>query len=316
MAGIAVTRTELTAGALRGAAAKTKDARAARRMLAIALVLEDEPSSRHRFERRWRMIARRRRRPVGWTARHFVSEEDQETVRGTVSPTNGHRTNAEGLGGLENRKGTHRPRRLVPEQLAKLAAWVEAGPDPVRDGVVRWRCRDLQARIAAEFGVVLHERTVGKQLAALGFRRLQVAPAAPEIGRASTSGVQKNFPEAGAAAIPETAQAKPLEIWFQGEPGQKTVRGMVFPANAGPENRPGDGFPGERRARKPSGGRFSRRTRGLASKAPSPASGPNAAPDPGPSATPALNGATFSARSALAAPSPQVWYCPSPTPTR
>ena len=40
MAGIAVTRRELTAGALRGAAAKTKDARAAGRMLAIALVLE------------------------------------------------------------------------------------------------------------------------------------------------------------------------------------------------------------------------------------------------------------------------------------
>jgi len=25
---------------------------------------------------------------------------------------------------------------------------------------------------------------------------------------------------------------KPLEIWFQGEPGKKTVRGTVFPANA------------------------------------------------------------------------------------
>ena len=35
-----------------------------------------------------------------------------------------------------------------------------------------------------------------------------------------------------AAAIPEAAQGKPLEIWFQGEPDQKTVRGTVFPANA------------------------------------------------------------------------------------
>ena len=43
MAGIAITRGELTVGELRAAAGKTKDARAARRMLAIALVLEGAP---------------------------------------------------------------------------------------------------------------------------------------------------------------------------------------------------------------------------------------------------------------------------------
>ena len=40
MAGIAITRGELTVGELRAAAGRTKDVRAARRMLAIALVLE------------------------------------------------------------------------------------------------------------------------------------------------------------------------------------------------------------------------------------------------------------------------------------
>ena len=40
MAGIAITRRELTASELRAAASKTRSARAARRMLAIALVLE------------------------------------------------------------------------------------------------------------------------------------------------------------------------------------------------------------------------------------------------------------------------------------
>ena len=88
MAGIVITPRELTATALRAAVGKTKDAHAARRMLAIALVLEDEPSSRHRFERRWRMTARRRPRPAGWTARP-CGEADQETFRGTVSPPNG-----------------------------------------------------------------------------------------------------------------------------------------------------------------------------------------------------------------------------------
>ena len=123
---------ELTATALRAAAGKTKDARAARRMLAIALVLE----------------------------------------------------------GVDRATAAQRPRRLVPERLVALAAWVGAAPDPVRDGVVRWRRKDLQHRIVVAFGVTLHERTVGKQLAALGFRRLQVAPPAPEVGSAAMNDIE------------------------------------------------------------------------------------------------------------------------------
>ena len=168
-------------------------------------------------------------RTCGMDRQTLRGEEGQETDRGTVSPPNGHRTNAGGLDGLVNRRVVQRPRRLTQDQMATLAGWVEAGPDPEKDGVVRWRRCDLQARIAAEFGVTLHARTVGKQLAAsnwrqaiggkqlaaLGFRRLQVAPAAPQVRPRSPIGVQKNFPETGAAAIPEAAQGKPLEIWFQ-----------------------------------------------------------------------------------------------------
>ena len=40
MSGIEITRRDLTAGELRGAAGKSRDAKAARRMLALALVLE------------------------------------------------------------------------------------------------------------------------------------------------------------------------------------------------------------------------------------------------------------------------------------
>ncbi len=40
MAGVAITRTELDAAGLRRAAARSRDAAAARRMLALALVLE------------------------------------------------------------------------------------------------------------------------------------------------------------------------------------------------------------------------------------------------------------------------------------
>ena len=79
--------------------------------------------------------------------------------------------------------------------MAELAAWVGAGPDPARDGVVRWRRRDLQARIATEFGIVLHERSVGKQLAALGFRRLSVRPQPPRSDPEVQVAFQKNSPE-------------------------------------------------------------------------------------------------------------------------
>ncbi|MDP1578004.1 MAG: IS630 family transposase [Cypionkella sp.] len=190
MAGIAITRRELTATELRAAAGKTKDSRATRRMLAIALVVEG----------------------VDRATAAQTCGMDRQTLRDWV-----HRYNAEGVAGLVNRTVPHRPRRLAPEQMAALATWVEAGPDPVRDGVVRWRRRDLQHRIKPEFGVVLHERSVGKQLAALGFRRLSVRPQHPKSDPEAQDAFQKNFPEAVAAAIPARARDKPLEIWFQDE---------------------------------------------------------------------------------------------------
>ena len=167
MAGISITRKELTAGALRAAAGGTKDGRSARRMLAIALVLEG----------------------VDRATAAKTCGMDRQTLRDWV-----HRYNSEGLAGLVNRTVPHRPRRLSPEQLVALAAWVEAGPDRVRDGVVRWRRKDLQLRIAAEFGVTLHERSVGKQLAALGFRRLSVRPQHPKSDPAAQAAFKKTSP--------------------------------------------------------------------------------------------------------------------------
>jgi transposase len=167
MAGIAITRLDLTASELRAAAGRTKDARAVRRMLAIALVLEG----------------------VDRTTAAQTCGMDRQTLRDWV-----HRYNAEGLAGLVNRTVPHRPRRLAPDQLAELADWVEAGPDPVRDGVVRWRRKDLQARIAAAFGVTLHERSVGKQLAALGFRRLSVRPQHPKSDPQAQEAFKKTSP--------------------------------------------------------------------------------------------------------------------------
>ena len=70
--------------------------------------------------------------------------------------------------------------RLTAEQQAEVAEWVRTGPDPEKDGVVRWRRVDLQAKIAATFNVQLHERSVGKLLRRLAFSRISVRPRHPQ----------------------------------------------------------------------------------------------------------------------------------------
>ena len=111
---------------------------------------------------------------------------DRQTLRDWV-----HRYNAEGIAGLANRRSPGPPRLLSAEQKAELEARVEAGPDPERDRVVRWRCIDLKRWIEAEFGVVMHERTVGKQLNKLGYRRLSVRPRHPKADEAAQEAFKK-----------------------------------------------------------------------------------------------------------------------------
>jgi transposase len=69
-----------------------------------------------------------------------------------------------------------------------------AGPDPAVDGVVRWRRIDLQRKIETRFGVKMHERTVSKQLAALGFRRLSVRPPHPKSDPEAQEAFKKTSP--------------------------------------------------------------------------------------------------------------------------
>ena len=164
---IEITRKELTAAQLRSAASKTSNAAAARRMLALAQVLEGVDR-----ETAARSCGMERQTPRDWV----------------------HRYNAEGLAGLVNRRSGGRRPRLSAEQKAALAARVEKGPDPEVDGVVRWRRIDLKEWLEVEFGVVMHERTVGKQLAALGFRRLSVRPQHPKSDPAAQEAFKKTSP--------------------------------------------------------------------------------------------------------------------------
>jgi transposase len=166
---VAITRQDLSAAALRQAAARSRDANSARRMLAIALVLEGQSR----------------------TDAAVTCGMDRQTLRDWV-----HRYNGEGLAGLVNRRAPGPTPRLLAEQEAAVERPVEQGPDLERDGVVRWRCRDLQDRIKREFKVSLHERTVGKLLTKLRFRRLSVRPSHPQsdpAAQAAFKGASANW---------------------------------------------------------------------------------------------------------------------------
>src|SRR3712207_4880016 len=162
---VTITRQEHSAADLRREAARTRDARAARRMLAIALILEG------------------RSREEAATSCGM----QRQTLRDWV-----HRYNAQGLAGLSNQTAPGRQPSLSAAQQAELAAWVEQGPDPERDGVVRWRRTDLRERIATSFGVELHERTVGKLLRKLDFRRLSARPQHPDSDAAAQEADRKS----------------------------------------------------------------------------------------------------------------------------
>src|SRR3954468_2005447 len=130
---VGITRHELGAGDLRREARRCRGGAASRRMLAVALVLEG--ASREEAAR--------------------AAGMDRQTLRDWM-----HRYNAGGLDALRDRRRPGPRPRLTPGQEAELAAGVERGPDPDRDGVVRWRRVDLQALIETRFAIRLHERSV------------------------------------------------------------------------------------------------------------------------------------------------------------
>ena len=116
---------------------------------------------------------------------------DRQTLRDRV-----HRYNAEGLEGLSSRRSAGPPPRPSPARRAKLARMVREGPDPRRGRGGALAARRPQRRIEERFGVTMHERTVGKQLAALGFRRLSVRPQHPKSDPETQETFKKTSPRA------------------------------------------------------------------------------------------------------------------------
>ena len=164
---IEITRLDLTASALREVASRTRDGAVVRRLLGIALILEGHPREE--------------------AAR--LSGMDRQTLRDWV-----HRYNEGGIPALADQPHRGRPPLLSAEQMAELKALVLKGPEPERDGVVRWRCVDLRDEIARRFAVELHERSVGKLLRRLGLVRLQPRPYHPKKDADAQEAFKKTLP--------------------------------------------------------------------------------------------------------------------------
>ena len=89
-----------------------------------------------------------------------------------------------------------------------MAELVEAGPDPAVHGVVRWRRVDLRDELQRRFGVALHERSVGKVLAKLGYRKLSVRPRHPQADEEAQERLKKLRRDShGATPRPRQRQA-------------------------------------------------------------------------------------------------------------
>jgi transposase len=145
-------RDDFEADEVRCMARMVKDANQARRLLAIAAIydgMDREEAAR-------------------------IGGMDRQTLRDWV-----HRFNEHGPDGLINIKPTGRPSRLSAEQKKELCRLVEAGPDPQKDGVVRWRCVDLKRVLGERFGVDLSAVRLGRVLKELGFSHISARPRHP-----------------------------------------------------------------------------------------------------------------------------------------
>lgn len=159
-------RTDFKASELRRLAAATKNTNQSRRLLSLAAVLDG--MSRAEAAR--------------------IGGMDRQTLRDWV-----HRFNQHGPEGLKDTWSKGNPPRLSVKQQVDLAHLVETGPDRAVHGVVRWRRVDLQRLIAERFGVVYHERTVGKILHRLGFRHISARPRHPAQDERIVAEFKKTF---------------------------------------------------------------------------------------------------------------------------
>jgi transposase len=142
-------RSEFDGAGLRLLARQSRDAAQARRLLALALIYDG--GSRADAAR------------LGCVT--------VQIVRDWVV-----RFNDRGPDGLINGKAPGKPSLLNDDQRAALVQAIELGPTPYLDGVVRWRLCDLAQWIWQDFRISVSEETLGREVRAMGYRKLSARP--------------------------------------------------------------------------------------------------------------------------------------------
>jgi len=160
-------RMDFTTAGLRALAGKTKDAKQARRLLALAAIYDGKPREE--------------------AAR--IGGMDRQTLRDWV-----HRFNEQGPDGLIDRKPPGGKPKLSAEQQEALRQLVQDGPDLQRDGVVRWRCADLKGVLSQRFAVDLSEVSLGRVLKKLGFSHISARPRHPGQDAQAIAAYKKTSP--------------------------------------------------------------------------------------------------------------------------
>jgi transposase len=142
-------RTDYDAARLRPLAKVTRNAGQSRRLLALAEIYDGGTRTK--------------------AAR--VGGVGLQTVRDWVV-----RFNANGPEGLIDGTAPGNVCKLSADHREALLALVERDPIPAIHGVVRWRLKHLVQWLWDEFRIAVSETTLGRELRALGYRKLSARP--------------------------------------------------------------------------------------------------------------------------------------------
>src|SRR6202165_2293070 len=180
-----VVRADFSSQELRRLARRVKDAAQARRLLAIAAVLDG--ASREEAATRAGM--------------------DRQTLRDWVI-----RFTEQGPDGLINIPSPGAPPKLDDMHKAFLRRIVDEGPIPAVHGVVRWRASDLIMRLHEEFGLSVSDDTIYRALKDLGFSHVSARRKAYKQDPAAMAAFKKTLPYVWRKSVPSSRRAH--RRWF------------------------------------------------------------------------------------------------------
>ena len=100
---------------------------------------------------------------------------------------------------------------------------IESGPIPAVHGVVRWRIIDLCQWVWDEFQVSVSKQTLGRELRAMGYRKLSARPRHHAQAAGAVEAFKKTSPPCWRRSRASAASIGDIEVWFGDEAriGQK-----------------------------------------------------------------------------------------------